>query len=61
MGPSGLGQFWGVEFKHRWYTGVGWGFLPRFRDLKYRSSESDQRVILKQKPKETLVNKNALC
>ena len=60
MGPSASGQFWGVEFKNRWCTGVGWVFLPRFHDLKSHSGESDQRVILKQKPGETLANKNAL-
>ena len=47
MGPSGLGQFWGAEFKDRWYTSIEWGFLPRFRDLKSLSGESDQCVILK--------------
>ena len=32
MGASGLGQLWGAEFKHRWYTGVGWDFQPHFDD-----------------------------
>ena len=61
MGPSELGQVFGAELKNCWYTAVGWSFLTRFHDLKPRSGESDQRVISKQKPGETLVNKNALC
>ena len=36
-------------------------FLPRFHNLKSRSGESDQRVILTQKAGETVANKNALC
>ena len=61
MRPRGPGQSWGAEFTNRCHIGFGWGFLPRFHDLKYRSDESDQCVILKQKAGKTLVNNNALC
>ena len=32
-GPGGLGQFWGAEFKNRWYTGDGRGLWPLFHVL----------------------------
>ena len=59
MGASGHGQFWGAEFRNRWYTGVGWEFQPHFHDLTSRSSEGDQCITLKQKAGETFVNKDA--
>ena len=39
MGKSGLGQFWGAEFENRWYTGIGRGLQPRFRDSMSRFGE----------------------
>ena len=43
----------------RMATLIGWGLLPRFHDLKFRPGGSDQCVIFKRKPGETLVNKSA--
>ena len=57
MGPSGISRLWGAEFKNRWYTGIGWSFLPLFHDLKSRPGESDQRVVLKEKAGETLAKR----
>ena len=44
MRPSGLGQFWGAEFENGWYTGVGRGCQPHFRNLKSRSGENSLKV-----------------
>ena len=44
MRPSGLGQFWSAEFENGWYTGVGRGFQPHFRNLKSRSGKNSLKV-----------------
>ena len=61
MGVGGLNQFWGAELKHRWYTGVRWGFQPHFHDLKSCSCENERLAILKQRAGKILVNKDSLC
>ncbi len=33
MGTSEIVQFWGAEFKNRWYTGDWRGIQPRFHVL----------------------------
>ena len=48
MGVGRLVQFWGDEFKNRWYTGVGQGFQLHLHDLRSRSGESEGLAILQQ-------------
>ena len=48
MGVGGLVQFWGDEFKNRWYAGVGQGFQLHLHDLRSRSGESEGLAILQQ-------------